>query len=117
MDTSALAIGRTYFRLTFADADLTMPGVEPLVFLGQAADDSGAQGFVFQDTVSYVRYGSGLEGDEQHEDIALYFMADEDARSLSDIGKLAMEVTEAAQRAVSLDFPVLPVLRDRWEEK
>jgi len=115
MDTSALSIGRTYFRVTFADADLTMPGVEPLVFLGQAADDSGSQGFVFQDTVSYIRHGSGLEGDEQHEDIALYFMAEEDARSLSDISRLAVEVTEAAQRAVSLNFPVLPVLRDRWE--
>lgn len=115
MDTSALVIGHTYFRLTFADADLTMPGVEPVVFLGQAADDSGTQGFVFQDTVSYVRHGSGLEGDEQHEDIALYFMADEDARSLVDIGRLATEVADAAQRAVSLNFPVLPVLRAGWE--
>lgn len=117
MDTSALVIGHTYFRLTFADADLTMPGVEPIVFLGQAADDSGAQGFVFQDTVSYVQHGSGLEGDEQHEDIALYFMAEEDARSLSDIGKLAIDVAEAAQRAVSLNFPVLPVLRTGRERK
>jgi hypothetical protein len=116
MDTSALVIGHTYFRLTFADADLTMPGVEPIVFLGQAADDSGTQGFVFQDTVSYMRHGSGLEGDEQHEDIALYFMAEEDARSLSDIGRLAIEVSEAAQRAVSLNFPVLPVLRAGWEK-
>jgi hypothetical protein len=71
---------------------------------------------VFQDTVSYVRHGSGLEGDEQHEDIALYFMAEEDARSLCDIGKLAIEVNAAAQRAVSLNFPVLPVLRDGWEK-
>jgi len=115
MDTSAFVIGHTYFRLTFADADLTMPGVEPIVFLGAAADDSGTQGFVFQDTASYVRHGSGLEGEEQHEDISLLFMADEDARSLSDIGKLAIEVTEAAQRAVSLNFPVLPVLRAGWE--
>lgn len=116
MDTSKLAIGHTYFRLTFADAELTMPAVEPLVFLGGAADDSGTQGFVFQDTVSYVRHGSGLEGDEQHEDIALFFMAEEDARSLSDIGKLASEVNEAAQRAISLHFPVLQVLRAGWEQ-
>jgi hypothetical protein len=73
MDTAALVIGHTYYRLTFVDADLTMPGVEPLVFLGEAMDEGGARGFVFQDTVSYVRHGSGLEGDDQPEDIALYF--------------------------------------------
>jgi hypothetical protein len=27
-------LGRTYFRLTFADRDFTMPGVEPLVYVG-----------------------------------------------------------------------------------
>lgn len=115
MDTSALVAGRTYFRLTFADADLTMPGVQPLVFLGEAADDSGDRGFVFQDTVSYVRFGSGLEGDEQHEEICLYFMSDEDARSLADIRQLASEVAEAARRAESLDFPTLSILRAGWQ--
>ena len=115
MDTTKLVIGHTYYRITFADADLTMPGVEPLVFLGEAQDDGGTDGLVFQDTVSYVRYGSGLEGDDQHEDIALYFMSGEDARCFVDIGTLATEVTQAAHRAASLNFPVLPVLRDQWE--
>ncbi len=115
MDTATLVIGHTYYRITFADADLTMPGVEPLVFLGEAEDDGGTRGFVFQDTVSYVRYGSGLEGDDQHEDIALFFMPEEDAQSCLDIGRLAAEVAQAAHRAASLNFPVLPVLRDRWE--
>ena len=115
METSALIIGRTYFRLTFADADLTMPGVEPLVFLGEAADDGGSRGFVFQDTVSYVRHGSGLEGDEQHEEIALFFMPEEDARSLADIAALAAEVAEAARRAASLNYPTLAALRAGWQ--
>ena len=65
-------MGRTYFRLTFADRDLTMPGVEPLIFLGEVMEEGGSNGFVFQDTSSFVQYGSGLEGDEQHEDIAMY---------------------------------------------
>lgn len=115
MDTAALIIGHTYYRINFADADLTMPRVEPLVFIGEAVDDGGARGFVFQDPASYVRYGSGLEGDDQHEDIALLFMSAEDSQSVVDIGKLAAEVTQAAHRAASLNFPVLPVLRDRWE--
>ena len=78
MKPSSLVIGRTYFRLTFADRDLTMPGVEPMVFLGEVTDEGGTHGFVFQDTSSFVPHGSGLEGEEQHEDIVLYFMADAD---------------------------------------
>jgi len=112
METSALVNGRTYYRLTFADPDLTMPGVEPLVFLKQATDEEGTSGFVFQDTVSFVLHGSGLEGEEQHDDITMYFMEEETARSLYGVEELASEINAAAQRAVSLKFPPLVHLRD-----
>ena len=107
MKASTLAIGRTYFRLTFADRDLTMPGVEPVVYLGEVADVGGTQGFVFQDTSSYVQHGSGLEGEEQHEDIVLYFMAEADIGALYSVEELAVEVAESAQRAVSQNHPKL----------
>jgi hypothetical protein len=112
METSSLVIGRTYYRLTFADPDLTMPGVEPLVFLKQATDEEGTPGFVFQDTVSFVLHGSGLEGEEQHEDITMYFMEEETARSLYGVEELALEITAAAHRTVTLNFPALVPLRD-----
>jgi hypothetical protein len=115
VETSTLINGKTYYRLTFADRDLTMPGVEPLVFLKQAADEGGTSGFVFQDTLSYVLHGSGLEGEEQHEDIEMYFMQEEDARSLYDVEELALAIAAAAQRAVSLNFPSLTCLRDGWK--
>ena len=107
MKASTLVIGRTYYRLTFADHDLTMPGVEPVVYLGEVADVGGTQGFVFQDTSSYVQHGSGLEGEEQHEDIVLYFMTESDIGALYSIEELAVEVAESAQRAVSQDYPKL----------
>jgi len=110
MKTSALVINRTYFRLTFADRDLTMPSVEPVVFLGEVADESGTRGFAFQDTASYVLHGSGLEGDEQHEEIALIFVPEADLGAMYDVEELAAEITEAARRAVSLSFPTLKVL-------
>jgi hypothetical protein len=110
MKASTLVTGRTYFRLTFADRDLTMPGVEPVVFLGEVTDDSGTHGFVFQDTPSYVRFGSGLEGDEQHEEILLYFMPDSEVGAMYDIEELAAEVSETARRATSLNHPALKVL-------
>jgi hypothetical protein len=111
MKASSLVIGRTYFRLTFADRDLTMPGVEPLIFLGEVMEEGGSNGFVFQDTGSFMQYGSGLEGDEQHEDIAMYFMPESEIGALYDVKELAEEVGEAAKRAVELNFPQLKSLR------
>jgi hypothetical protein len=110
MKRSTLVNGRTYFRLTFADRDLTMPGVEPLVYLGEVTEDGGSNGFVFQDTMSYVQHGSGLEGDEQHEDIVLYFMPESELGALYDIEELAGEIAESAKRAVSMNHPQLKVV-------
>jgi len=111
MKASSLMVGRTYFRLTFADRDLTMPGVEPLIFLGEVMEEGGSNGFVFQDTSSFVQFGSGLEGDEQHEDIAMYFMPESEIGALYDIKELAEEVGEAAKRAAELNHPHLETLR------
>src|ERR1044072_8211064 len=107
MKASALSVGRTYFRLTFADRDLTMPGVEPLVFLGEVMDDGGTNGFAFQDTASFVQHGSGLEGEEQHEEIALYFLPESEIGALYNLEELATEITEAVQRAASSNYPAL----------
>lgn len=115
MKASELIVSRTYFRLTFADRDLTMPGVEPLVFLGEVMDDGGTRGFAFQDTASFVQHGSGLEGEEQHEDIALYFLPESEIGALYDIGELPAEIAGAAQRAASLNYPTLKPVRARGE--
>jgi hypothetical protein len=111
MNASTLIIGRTYFRLTFADRDLTMPGVEPLVYLGEVTEEGGSNGFVLQDTSSYVQHGSGLEGEEQHEEIALYFMPQTELGALYDIEELAAEIAESARRAASSNYPHLQTLR------
>lgn len=107
MKASELAPGRTYFRLSYADRDLTMPAVEPIVYLSEVTDDDGKHGYVFQDTASYVRFGSGLEGDEQDEEIGLYFVPDDDLGTISNLAEVAEEVTAASQRAASLGNPSL----------
>jgi hypothetical protein len=107
MKATALIVGRTYFRLTFADRDLTMPGIEPLVFLGEVMDDAGTRGFAFQDTASFIQHGSGLEGDEQDEEIVLYFMPESEIGALYAIDELPAEIAGAAQRAASLNYPTL----------
>ena len=84
-----------------------MPGVEPVVFLGEVQDEDGTNGFVFQDTVSFVQHGSGLEGEEQHEEIGLYFLPESEIGAMYDIDELSAEISEAAHRAVSANHPTL----------
>ncbi len=107
MKAAELIVGRTYFRLTFSDPNLTMPAVEPLVYLGQVADDSGTEGIVFQDTASYVQHASGLEGDEQHEDIVLYFMPETELGAIYTLAELSAEIVESARRGAELGYPHL----------
>ncbi|MBC8028336.1 MAG: hypothetical protein H7Y89_20270 [Steroidobacteraceae bacterium] len=115
MKASALKPGSTYFRLTYSDPDLTMPGVEPVVYLSEVTDDDGTHGYVFQDTASYVRLGSGLEGEEQSEEIGLYFVPDDDLGTISDLAEVVADVTAAGQRAAELGYPQLRVIRDGWK--
>jgi hypothetical protein len=107
MKASDLKPGVTCFRVTFPDPDLTMPAVEPIVFLSEVTNDDGAHGFVFQDALSYVRFGSGLEGDEQPEEVGLYFVPDEDLGTIFDLAEMVDEVNAAGQRAAAKGYPTL----------
>lgn len=112
METSALEIGRTYFQLTFADTDLTMPGVEPLVYIGRVELEEGGEAYVFQDSVSYVRFGSRLELKADHEEIMVCLLPARDVSGLMDVHGISNAVAEAADRASALKYPRLPVLKD-----
>jgi hypothetical protein len=115
MPPPALIVGCTYYRLTFADRDQTMPCVEPLVYLGDTTPREGAPEYAFQDTVSYVRFGSRLDLSCDNEEIQVYFLpADEIGTCVVDIERIAIEVNAAAERARTLNFPALPVLREGW---
>jgi hypothetical protein len=115
MDVSSLVIGSTYYRLTFADRDLTMPGVEPLVYLGEVELSDGGKARAFQDTVSYVRFGSHIGASEGIDEMFVYFLPDREIGSdIVGIADVAVRVASAAKRAEQLGFPVLPVLRDGW---
>jgi hypothetical protein len=111
-----LEVGRTYFRLTFADSGMTMPGAEPLVYLGDTDPSDGAISHIFQDTVSYVRFGSRLAFSQDQEDMLIYFIPPGEIGSgIVDVQHLAAEVSAAAQRARVLNNPMLPVLREGWQ--
>jgi len=110
-----LKVGHTYYRLTFSDCDMTMPGVEPLVYIGDADPEDGEVPHIFQDTVSYVRFGSRLDLAQDHDEMLVYSVSPLDVGTgIVDVQQMAIEVSAAAQRAVALNNPVLPILRDGW---
>ncbi len=115
METSALEIGRTYYQLTFADGDMTMPGVEPWVFIGPVELEEGGSALAFQDSVSYVRFGSRLKLEADHDEIRVYLLSSREVDGLKDVHGISRAVAEAAERAKALSYPVLPVLRDGWQ--
>jgi hypothetical protein len=115
LETSALEIGRTYFQLTFADRDMTMPSVEPWVFIGPVELERGGSAFAFQDSVSYVRFGSRLKLKADHDEIRVYFLPSTEVAGLKDVHDISLAVAEAAERAKTLNYPVLPVLKDGWQ--
>jgi hypothetical protein len=53
--------GFAYYRVTYADSDLTIPGVQPMIYVGSNVfpdDDPASVTYYFQDTVSHSRIGS-----------------------------------------------------------
>jgi hypothetical protein len=68
MSPQDLKVGRAYYRVTYADPALTIPGVEPMIYVGtNIADDDASETVIyyFQDTISHSWRGS-VTDDEHH---------------------------------------------------
>jgi predicted enzyme related to lactoylglutathione lyase len=107
-----LEIGQTYYMVTYADAKQTMPGLQPLVYIGHGRSNGKEW---FQDTISYVLYGSRLEmqGDQPPE-MEIYFIEPESVgSSITTLAAAAQAVRTCAARAIELEHPKLPVLGDK----
>jgi hypothetical protein len=64
MKIEQLERGEAYYRLTYADPVLTIPSVEPMMYVGTNIfpdDDSGSVIYYFQDTVSYLARGAATD--------------------------------------------------------
>jgi hypothetical protein len=112
MSPQELEVGRAYFRVTYADPSLTVPGVEPMIFIGVNAlrSDIGVPGpvYTFQDTVSYSRFGSAAayKGPAN--------LSDEGARIHSFTTAELSELVDLAGAAEALNDAVE---RARWQER
>ena len=105
MNSQSLEAGCTYYHVTFADPDLTIPRVEPLVYIGES-DDSEAP-HLFQDIVSYSRFGSRLhlKGDNDDEIVVYAFSSTSMGSGIVDAEQMLGHVSEAVRRAAKLGYP------------
>jgi hypothetical protein len=137
MDTRTLEIGTTYFRITYADVARTMPGLEPLVYVGVdlfgPQPNGAAPKHYFQDTVSVMRFGlatgqmwggpvigdaeeAGQISGEDAED-GCYLMgheAEEIGWVIVDLPAAIAELRAAAERAKELGYPKLEKAKGKW---
>jgi len=112
METSAFVLGRTYYRLTFADPDMTMPGLEPLVYVG-LHESEGIVVPTFQDTISYSWVG-GYPGPFKRNadvEVMLFPMKAPEAEGMLSLADAVSEINKLFARAEALGFPVLKVPR------
>jgi hypothetical protein len=112
MTDLALVIGKTFYRLTFADRDMTMPHVEPLVYIGDGEHTDGDRFYAFQDTVSYVMFGSRFAPDgRDRDDLSVYFIPPQEiGDSLVDLEQAVAQVQDCLIKARALGWPELPAL-------
>jgi hypothetical protein len=104
-----LEVGRAYYQVTYADRDWTIPGVEPLMYVGVNVFDSDAESptpvYTFQDTVSYFRFGSFVSYagpvDLMKEGLLTYSFSEEQVLALEDLEGAARAVQESLRRARS----------------
>ncbi len=113
-----LEIGRTYYILTYADSDFTMPGVEPVVYIGKNAymrcleDDRDTH--QFQDATTYVRFGP-VTGTSETEFCRVEAFAEEELGvSVMSLEAIAEAIAKSLVKAEKLGEPVLSVSRGKW---
>jgi hypothetical protein len=118
MSEQDLIVGQTYYALTYADPDWTMPGIEPMVYLGRnifgEASGPETQLLYFQDAVSVVISGlatsAGFGGNAQVRPVS----SSELGQSVLNLSEVVTQVSAALARATSLGNPPLRKSEGKW---
>jgi len=114
-----LVPGVTYYALTFADPAMTMPGVEPLVYVGVDVFDDDVPGaektHYFQTTVSYMRFGPATNPHTEGEIDVVPFTRSRLDSDVFTLQGIADAVSAAAVRGATLDYPRLKSSPGNWK--
>jgi len=129
MNPSILVVGRTYYLVTFADVQQTMPGIEPIVFIGVDVfgpqEDNSASKYYFQDAPSFSEFGIATEqnapvrfdGEDQEEEPEYYVSGHEAAEigwTIVDLPGVVEVVSKALELASQLGYPDLKRAQGKW---
>ena len=112
--------GRTYYMITFADRNFTMPGIDPMVYIGKNAFvrclENDRDTYQFQDTVSYVRFGYVMDMDPEKTDGCHIEAFDEDqlGRDITTLEGAAEVIRQSISKSNELGLPVLSVAKGEW---
>jgi hypothetical protein len=66
---SELVVGKEYFIAHFVDAEMLIPEVRAIVFIGTDTPENGSDEFVFQDASSFL---DGIKPDDATEDQSVH---------------------------------------------
>lgn len=102
-----LKVGSAYYQVTYADRDLKIPAIEPMVYVGVNLFDSDAESptpvYTFQDTVSYFRFGSFVKYsgpvDLTEEGLLTYSFSEQQLLELEDLQGAARALQESLNRS------------------
>jgi hypothetical protein len=102
-----LKAGCAYYRVTYADPDLTIPGVRPMIYVGPNIfpdDDPASVVYYFQDTVSHSWRGPVTDAayDSKHPEIegeVLPHTEQELQREVLTLAEVIVKLAEAERRA------------------
>ncbi len=107
MAPAQLKEGTAYYRLTFADEGLTIPGVQPMIYVGTNIfpdDDPASVVYYFQDTISHSWRGPVTDAahDSKHPEVeaAVFPHTEREVqRDILTLSQVIAALTEAHKRA------------------
>lgn len=112
-----LEYGTTYYQITYADPKLTMPGLKPMIYIGENIFRNESDTlFYFQDTVSILIFGLFGEAKNTTDCHISSFFEDDLGSSIVTIDVAAKLVDTSAKRSKELGYPKLKKASDIWHD-
>ncbi len=111
-----LEYGTTYYQVVYADPELTMPGLKPMVYIGENIFKNETEiTYYFQDTVSVLVFGLVGEAKNTTDCHISSFPEDEIGACIVDIDEAAKIVTAAAKKSKELGYPKITKASGKWQ--
>ena len=110
-----LEYGATYYQVGFADPNLTMPSLKPLVYIGENIFGNETEStYYFQDTVSVLIYGLVGEAEETSECKVSSFTQEDLGSDIVELEKAIGLLSKICEKGKSLGFPKLKKASGKW---